>query len=222
MGRRSYLHGMPTKGLCSTWFLMVTVVCISCRKEETKAHCTEWGAGTVFEPLPYLPAYPGSTWTYVDTNGVTSVQRTSENYMPHQFERSTCTTQIAWVPVWNGRYLYGYRTPITSEYYTHPTSLSSLLVDAPAGYLWVVQYWQGNYWAREVTARDTNIVVQGTTYSDVLVIAELYGDGTNYHASSWSFYARDIGLVRVDKRRYTDTGSDTVAVLELVDHYINR
>ncbi len=198
-------------------FLMAILGGISCRKEESKTHCTDWPAGTVFEPLPYLPAYPGSTWTYVDTNGVVTVQSTSETYMPHQFDQSMCRTELAWVPVWNGRYLYGYETPRTSEYYTHPVYLSRLLADAPVGYRWVTSYWQGNYWAREVTARDTSIVVQGTTYTDVLVIAQLSGDGSSYDAYEWSYYARDVGLVRVDKLHY-----GVVTVLELVDHHINR
>jgi hypothetical protein len=193
-------------------FTLAILACVlmGCRKEEGKVYCSEWEENTVFRPLPYLPVFPGSEWTYVDVNGDSVTKRVSSALIPHSWDNGDCSTHTAFVPFWDGKPMYGYSYPIPSSPVRPPTVLFPLLMDAPIG----TQEWYEaptHLLTRMVSNRDTTITIQGTTYDEVLVIAE---GGPIF--VKWSYYAKDIGLIKEEQR----IGSDTLTTLDLVSFTI--
>lgn len=95
------------------YLLFIILILFSCNKyEEVNEYETIY-------PLPYLPAFPGSYWKYLDENGDTVVINTDPEYKLHSYESfelySTKTVPV-YVPYWNGEPLYGYSSPQQNLY----------------------------------------------------------------------------------------------------------
>lgn len=191
------------------WSMLISVL-LGCRKEDDIEYCSTWEENTVFRPLPYLPIFPGSAWTYVNNNGDSITKRVSSDLVAHSWSQGDCITHTALVPYWDGHPMYGYSYPLHSDHATLPTVLFPLLMDAPIG----TQEWfeaPTHLLRRMVSDRDTTITIQGTTYDEVIVIAE----GGSYFVK-WRYYAKDVGLIKEENR----IGTDTVTTLELVSFTI--
>jgi len=191
-----------------------------CSKEEDE-HCPyfSWAPLTTFYPLPYLPAYPGSSWTYADANGNVKVISTGSAYEGRiiDCDPEDCTSNLAFVPIWNGAPLYGYSTLSISS---RSCSLVPLLQEAPVGTTWNTVYppWQGYSAERVIIALDTNMVVRGVNYTHVIGVADKDYNGSTTHTNAWRYYAKDIGVIREDLRM----GTDSILTYELVSYTINR
>lgn len=192
---------------------------LSCRKADER--CPDWSFGKVFEPQEYLPIYPGSTWTYRDEDGAQVIKRVSSTYVPHSFIKGNCRTHTAWVPLWDGLYMYGYQYPAGESIGEPSVNLVPLLKEEPRGTYWILDHWAGTMDFRRIIARDTTIISNGIAYSPVISVARGTGaspfpDQSALH--EYRHYARGIGLVRVDRVSLTDT----VPSLELVSYSIQR
>ncbi|MBL0126218.1 MAG: hypothetical protein IPP83_01925 [Flavobacteriales bacterium] len=187
------------------------VLLIGCKKEGTN-YCEGWSSGTVMEPQPYLPLFPGSHWNYLDTANMTVTKSVSATYVQHQIDRGTCKTHIACVPYWDDQYWYGYTYPIYSDHVSIGPTLFAILKDESVGTCWWYES-PGHIIERCVVARDTIVEVLGVSYSHVLVIGEGYGIKL-----AWSYFAKDIGLIRMDCR----IGNDTLQMLRLSDYHIGH
>ncbi len=187
--------------------------------EKVDEHCLDWGSGQVFQPMEYLPVYPGSSWTYVDTSGTLVVKSVSTAYLPHSFEKGSCRTHIAFVPYWDGMYIYGYKYPAGTSYGEKLNGLASLLNDAPVGTWWELDHWAGTMVFRRILARDTTILANGFPYANVIMVGHASGvDPSQCSYDEFRYYAKDIGLIRVDNVHFMDT----VSVLELTQYHIEH
>src|SRR4030095_5992968 len=93
-------------------FLAMIFFFSSCKKEED-----DHSYPTIY-PLPYLPVYPGSDWTYLDDDGDTIIYKTESNYILHSYSSAKlygAETEPVYVPVWRGMPIYGYSTPAESQ-----------------------------------------------------------------------------------------------------------
>ena len=198
-------------GLCG---ILAAMAC-----EKADENCPGWRSGQIFQPMEYLPVYPGSSWTYVDTSGTLVVKSVSTAYRPHSFENGTCRTHLAFVPYWDDMYMYGYRYPAGTSSGEKTNRLVYLLKDAPAGTWWELDHWAGTVLFSRILSRDTTILANGLPYSNVIMVGDASGVGPSqcsYH--EFRYYAKDIGLVRVDEVNFMDT----VSVLELTQYHIEH
>lgn len=176
-------------------------------------------------PLEYLPAYPGSYWIY--NNGDQIV--TSSSYVLHSYQSSLSsleTTEEVYVPMYDGEYLYEYT--ITQNSTEYP--VKKLLEETVGGNPWMVSDFNGEPTMRAVTKSLDSIIISFPPYADpmdsilvfkdVLVVVE-YVDSLG--EDNWNlkeYYAKDVGLVRVEANNPYDT-LNSIVIKELQQYKIN-
>lgn len=198
---------------------LAAIILLSSCSKENDDHCPgfDWPPMTILQPGPYLPAYPGSSWTYADANGNVKVISTGSGYEGRiiDCELGGCTSNLVFVPIWNGEALYGYSTLYNSH---SACFMAPLLKEAPVGTSWSTMHpWQGYSTDREIIVSDTSMVVRGVNYTHVIGVADRQYNGSITH-TAWRYYAKDIGIIREDLR----IGTDSILTYELVSYSINR
>ncbi len=176
-------------------------------------------------PSKYLPAYPGSWWTYSDGSQISTGPAyemravLSTNWDPNHGIDRCCPIAILRLPIYDGLPLYGYTLMRQDAPDTHGSCCERLLSET----LGDVYYWGGTHYGRtklRTMAIDTTITLtSGTSYMHCIMVKGVGGIYANYFNNTGTykltFYAPDIGLV---KEVYI-AGQDTT-VRELTDHWI--
>lgn len=185
------------------------------------------------KPKEYFPAYPGSYWTY--SNGETV--RTSEEYIKtevYNYIRVTdpwmhldgkyYPSDYLYLPTYNGQPILEYYVidsregVLPKQPIIHANRFDYTILNPYSRY--------GNIVLRTETI-DTTLVVNGTTYSNVIIT--LQGFCEEYDLSDFpsesrniekKYYAKDIGLIRVDLREEWDTTFRIVK--EITEWHINK
>lgn len=151
-------------------------------------------------PKGYLPAYPGSYWDY--TNGERVL--TSPNFVLHSFPDSLeaiKSSEDFYVPMYNNQYLYEYC--ITQNSKTYPIKK---LLDEKAGDAWMVTKINNEPIMRQVSATLDKLVVPFPPYdnpidcvfTNIIVVVEFIDSLGVNRWNTKEFYAKDVGLIRVD------------------------
>lgn len=174
-------------------------------------------------PLSYFPAYPGSWWKYVDSNGDTTENTTSSDYLPDSYVISgqAYESGVHMVPYYNGIPIWGYDAHEGYVSNAASTPLRKILSDTlPVGSSWAIYYWSGTGVDRKIIAKDTTITIGSNSYFPTIVVEEYYSYGPPFYL--WiakRYYTKDIGLIREDLYSYTDS---TVNTREMIDYFINH
>lgn len=205
--------------------LVSAVVLLACNKEQVIEYETLY-------PLPYLPVYPGSSWTYIHPpDKSTVIHTTKPEYALHSYESKNFRgkrTEPVFVPVWEGQAVYGYSSPII--YYDLENLDESAWGDVQVAHLSekvgekIDLSNAEEYTAyRMVTQKELFYALDTAYYSNVLVVND-YLLGKESGAAPILFkiwyYAKDIGLIGMDD--VIAAGSDTIPNLRLVDFHINK
>lgn len=215
------------KQILKATIVLVAVVAIaglqSCKKEETPVP-----QYTILKPKPYLPAYPGSWWKYVQKNGDSLSWTTSSHYLSHHYTQADFTTSpsVA-VPYLNGEPLYEYDRIVNP-----PGVLYSQrwpILSETIGF----QFERDKY---DVTVADSlrdkvsvlgkipNLLLNGVTYDTVLVQKSfswsLNGQQTIAPVSTSEYFAKNIGLVF--KVKVDTTSNDTFYSQKIVSYHIHQ
>jgi hypothetical protein len=114
---------------------------------------------TIF-PQEYFPVYPGSWWLY--SNG--ELKTTGADYILHSFENdisSPYTTEEAYVPYWDGHYVYGYS--ITQNSTEFPLKL---LLNVINNTPWKVGRFEGNDILRKRIGNNIKVSIVQYPYND--------------------------------------------------------
>lgn len=198
------------------WILICFISLFTfCKKEEIKNYQTIY-------PLPYFPVYPGSYWKYNDSIGNISEIKTSDNYMLHSFyfdDFDGLLTDSVYVPFWNGIPVYGYSIPESGSGYSL-TLLPLLKEEAGASWCFSGYKWSYDY---KVISKDTSIVVNDTTFDNVIVVKKYYpGNSWSPPATNHSltYYAKNVGLIK--EAVVNQVNNDTAIIRAITDYYINN
>lgn len=178
--------------------------------------CSEDTNLTIVYPKEYLPAYPGSWWTY--SNGERST--VYPQYVTHSYEpdiNSPANSDEKLVPYIDGEYLYEYDiTQMSTDY-----PLKKLITPTVAK-IWTVNLVNGEEIQRKTVSKldSMYLAFDSTKYYKVFTVVE-YRESLG--ATKWNrkeYYADSVGLIRVEIDNPLD---DEPAVIEkeLVDYYIN-
>lgn len=181
---------------------------------------------SIVAPSRFLPAYPGSWWSYSDGSTIS----TSANYVTsgvlsgnwdanHGVDRC-CMVAVLKLPVYDGLPLYGY---VRMRADAPSTSYGSCCERLLSENLGEVYYWGGDHYGRtrlKTMAVDTTITLSsGVSYSGVIMVKYVEGIEANYfntaHHYALTFYAPDVGLVKEVRVSVPDT-----TVRELTGHWI--
>lgn len=175
--------------------------------------------------LPYIPAYPGSYWTYSDGSKIV----TAANYQKDVYSITSLydkyTSDTFYVAQYDNAPLWGYRAHKESQIstYGNPTQpLVRIISDSlPVGSTWLTRYFSHNSNWSAITAKDSSVVISGNIYFPTIVLSHF--DNFNNGPSSLigrSYYTRDIGLVKYETLSRS-TGS-IISQKVLVDYFINK
>lgn len=195
------------------YLFFILVFFLSCKKEKQEAIQTIY-------PLPYLPVYPGSKWTYLNEVGDTIIQSTAPEYQLHQYISESIgdyMTDYVYVPFWNGKPVYGYSTPIDNMTTTFgDNGLTQIgYLSEKKGEQWTTYLSKITTSFRVVENIDTSITVNSINYNNVIKVCD-YGhyapNGPQYLAYV-SYYAKNIGLIK------EDYGNKHI---DLISYYINH
>lgn len=188
-------------------FFTATLLILSC-SDETDLK--------IVYPRSYLPAFPGSWWTY--TNGERSL--VDPNYQPNSFQteiNSTVWSDEKLVPYIDGAYLYEYSiTQMSTEF-----PLKKLLAESVTAE-WVVNHINGEDVLRKSIAKlDTFYLAHDSSlYKKVVVVIE-YQESLGVNAwNTKEYYADSVGLIRQEINNPYDTLSSIIRK-ELKTYYIN-
>lgn len=213
MGRRRYLDGSCIFG--SMWVKMLSIVIGSCLmvgcKKEIDTSCNKPSGFNVryhewMEPLPYLPAFPGSWWHYTDGSTIT----TGEEYVlspilgtqwdPNHGSKYCCIETMAYMPIYDGRPLCQYsRMNIDASNSNNEICCEKLLSEQ----IGEIFHWGGSHYGRitsKIHAVDTTITLSnGTTHSPcIVVIRDLTFPYSDPSVSEYyEVYARNVGLIKL-------------------------
>lgn len=161
---------------------------------------------TVYPSSRYLPAYPGSFWTYKGSDGSVFTITTSALYVHDSVNTASFTTPKyvhAMVPIYNGRPLWG----VEFYYYMHSgnNGLSSETVVKDSaikiGDIVYSQYKKSTNGVtdyRVILAKDTSLMIGNTKYYPVIVTRDytnIPGVGITFGGDR--YYARDIGFIAI-------------------------
>lgn len=174
-------------------------------------------------PKSYLPAYPGSYWDYTNGERVLS----ENNYVLHQYEEgvnSTKKTDEKYVPIYNGQYLYEYSITQSSTVYP----LKKLLEES-TGKSWEVNKINNEAVLRQVVNKIDTMIIKfppfknpiDSAIKDILVVVE-YLDSLG--AERWNtkeYYAKNIGLIRVDVNNPFDENPPIIQK-QIQGYHINK
>jgi hypothetical protein len=204
------------------YLFILFIVFFSCKKDQQVDYETIY-------PLPYLPVYPGSHWTYLDENGDTLVQSTSSEYQLHSYKSFNLdgnNTDPVYVPYWNGYPVYGYSTP---EYTTSGAFTDFHYGMKQVGYLseqlgqsWSTYANQYGSSGRKVVNIDTTLLVNSILFNHVIKVNDYgssYHEPPGNHLRATNYYAKDIGLIQQD-----EIYNDTLVIhhLKIISYFINQ
>jgi hypothetical protein len=229
MGRRRYWGAYISSVRRQLLLIPLLAAAIACKKKEEAPTCNEPSGinadhMSVVEPLPYLPAYPGSWWQYSDGSVIT----TGENYAlgpilatqwdPNHGVKYCCIETIAYLPVYDGRPLHHYSRMKMDASNTRAEICCEQILSEDLG---AIFRWGGSHYGRKlskVVAVDTTVVLaSGVSYSPCIVVARSLQFPYSLSALDkyYEVYARDVGLIKTWKR----LGPDTL-ISELSSYYI--
>lgn len=203
---------------------LIVVVLASCEKAEPIEHET-------LTPLPYLPVYPGSSWTYV-LDGKTIVETTASDYELHSYnsrEHQGRKTEPKFVPMWKGQPIYGYSSPKIFYDLENMEESSNGLAQTPflsehTTEEFILSNAADYYSVRKTVAWDQIMMVDTITYNEVVVVNDYYQYKNPPDSEPVLFkihyYAKGIGLIGFDE--VINAGQDTVPNMRLVRYNINK
>jgi hypothetical protein len=179
--------------------------------------CSDDNDLSIMYPNDFLPAYPGSWWSY--SNGDRST--VYPEYVSHNYEpsiNSPESTSDMLVPYLDGEYLYEYKiTQMSTEY---PVKK---LLDTTVVTEWAVNFVNGETIYRKTTAvlDSFYLAKDSTLFKDVVTVVEFQESMGVTKWNTKEYYARDIGLIRIDVNNPLDTLS-AIIQKEIVDYNINN
>ena len=173
---------------------------------------------TIF-PGSYLPVYPGSYWIY---NSGTIEYRTSDDYVLHFFRYDegnlSFESKPCYVPIWNDQPIYRYSSPVGWHYELSYEYYMSRLLSEQLGDRWIdssiSNRYRDFYYYDSVVAVNVN-VVSGLNLYDSVIVVEHYGFSNYPSKNATYYYAKNVGLIRVDDRNDS-------AILVLDSYFINH
>lgn len=178
------------------------------------AACGDGSDPQYITPDAYLPAFPGSYWDYTDGTRVRATGYELHSYRPST--TSTDYTDECYVPVWDGHYLYKY-----SIYQPSPLYPMKELLRAKGSAVWIVDENNGDKLKRSEVAIDS-LVVGDSVYKDIYCVTEFIESLDNVdHWNTREYYAKNIGLVKVEVNNPHDT-LGCVVQKELRHYFINK
>lgn len=198
---------------------------VSCRKENGKEVVAQ-GCDNIEEPGQYFPGYPNSWWKYFDQNLDTiSYSVSSSNKMcngvcrPVFVNIDKCISGKGFVH----NFYAGLGTTATIVSPIYSLTLDSVLI-CPVSFATLQE--QSNFLSSEdiryrriTTNLDTNILINGTNFLDVIEVYE-YDKLTISHRY-FDYFAKDIGLIRRDSLDGTDT-TIHIPILILDNYFIGN
>ncbi|MBI9069103.1 MAG: hypothetical protein JEZ09_17530 [Salinivirgaceae bacterium] len=192
--------------------ILLILMLFSCNKEDELA---------IVSPKEYLPAYPGSYWTY--TNGERIMVNTE--YITHSYQLGVSSSEMSEekrVPCYNGKALYEY----SIEQYSSVYPLKKLLIEKGAE-PWIVDKLNGEYIKRQLIKTEDSIpivpigVLDTTWYPNVLVVVEFIDSLTVDRWNYKEYYAKNIGLIKSEINNPFDT-LPPIVEKELIYSHINK
>ena len=178
------------------------------------AACGDGSDPQYITPDAYLPAFPGSYWDYTDGTRLRATGYELHSYRPST--TSTDYTDECYVPVWDGHYLYKY-----SIYQPSPLYPMKELLRAKGSAVWIVDENNGDKLKRSEVAIDS-LVVGDSVYKDIYCVTEFIESLDNVdHWNTREYYAKNIGLVKVEVNNPHDT-LGCVVQKELRHYFINK
>ena len=193
------------------WVSIVLLFFLGCNKDSEIAFVV---------PLDYLPATPGSHWTY--TNGERIM--TGNSYVEHRYMLGTESSELSEVkkvPVYDSEYLYEYKITQASTQFP----LKKLL-EEKEGEAWQINLINGQKVMRQAVAFNDSFPItqlgtaDTTWYTNVVEVVEFLDSAK---AENWylkEYYAKNVGLIRTDIDNVFDTLS-AIIEKEIIDFYIN-
>lgn len=174
-------------------------------------------------PKAYLPAYPGSYWDY--TNGERVL--TSKEYVEHQYEESINSNQKTpkkYVPQYMGQYLYEY--DVTQNSTTYPLKK---LLDEEVGKSWEVNKINNQKIFRKIIEKKAEMRIPFPPFNkpidslikDILVVVEYIDTLGEERWNSREYYAKNIGLIRIDINNPFDENPPVVQK-QIQGYHINK
>lgn len=182
-------------------------------------------------PLNYFPAYPGSYWTYVDSNNDTTTSYTDPTWYQDHYEITFPFSSLFYSDtMYTARFtdsyhnhspVWGYRANVGSISNAGSDPMHRLVSDSlPVGSSWPIRAYTGNYIDRKIVAVNQTIVIGAVSYFPTIVVEEYYASGPpTYIWLARRYFTKDIGIVREEFYDYTDSTTNTC---DLIDYYINQ
>jgi hypothetical protein len=92
--------------------------------------------------------------------------------------------------------------------------------DVAVGGSWTIYNSMGTSVSRKIIARDTTIITPLGTFYPVIAVESYFSSGPPFYLwTSRRYYAKDVGIVRIDYYQYEDS---SIVTKELIEYYINR
>lgn len=213
------------------FFALMAVAGAGCRKVNESPTCNERIAVvddgfSAPEPLPYLPALPGSWWRYSD-GSIKRAEATPQLYpvMSTSWDVNRgvvgcCVEKNLVLPIYDGYGLYRY-TRMRPDASGANAACSEVLLSENIN---EVFFWGGDHYGRTkvktIAVGQSVTLSDGSVYAPCVLMKRVEGIGSNYF-DAWpsytlEWYARGVGLVRTSK--YRSPGDSTI--VELVDYRI--
>jgi hypothetical protein len=180
--------------------------------------CKDTKQPDVILPKEYLPAYPGSYWDYTD--GTRS--RVEPQYEEHSYRESANSTsysEACLVSVIDGKYLYEYSVYQSSPIYP----LRKLLSDKNEN-AWVVEDNNGVRLLRHSQSIDSLIVIyphKDSIFRNIIISVEYIDSLGEDRWTRKEYYAKNVGLIRVDVNNPFDTIAPVIEK-EIRTYHINK
>ena len=200
----------------------------SCSKEENNTpsivetiNCTDQQ-----EPGDYFPAFPKSWWNYLDKNNDTVRYEISNTYedcegkcRPTFLNLNKCVQGTSLMH----RFYAGLGVSATIESPIYSIVKDSILV-CPISFSTFKQQnaflgQEDIQYRRKTTTIDTNIIVNGINYTDVLIVYE-YNKFDSSHRY-YDYFSKNIGLIKRDSVNINDT-TDLIETLRLQNYHIEN
>ena len=207
--------------------LVIAANLVSCDKENDIPQIEEnTDCSNPELPGEYFPAYPKSWWNYTNFNNETFTIEISSNYEECEGECRPVLENINKCIQGNSliqRFYAGMGVSSTIESPIYSTVLDSVLI-CPISFATFEQqeYFIGQNeirYRRKATVIDTSIVVNSTTYNNVLVIYEFHEFDALHRY--YDYFSKDIGLVKRDSVNAQDS-TDLVEILSLDNYHIEN
>ncbi len=178
--------------------------------------CSSDSEFSIIYPKEYLPAYPGSWWVY--SNGQRSLvhsEYVAHNYEPNIYSPDNSSEKL--VPYMDGEYLYEYDITQMSTVFPVKKLLKETLNSD-----WKVNEVNGEeIWRKTTQKIDSFYLSTDSLYTNVIVVVEYKKTLGDDRWNLKEFYAKNVGLIRVDVNNPSDTLS-AVIQKEVVTYHINN